>query len=90
MEVADRDVADAKRRLAEAEERAASARAKLQRVSSIQAQYRSRGEALFKKCEQLRSAIPKVEGNPEIDEDFLNRLDAIVARALAVVVGADI
>ena len=59
-EAADRDVADTRRRLAEAEERAVSARAKLRRISGAQAQYRTTGEALFKKCEELRSAIPRL------------------------------
>ena len=89
LEAADREVATARKRLAELEERAALARAKFQRISSTQAQYRSSGEALYKKCEELRSAIPTVEGNPETDEDFVHRVEATIARPLAVVVGAD-
>ena len=82
-------MAATRKRLAELEERAVLARAKFQCISSAQAQYRSSGEALYKKCEELRSAIPTVEGNPETDEDFIHRIEATIAKALAVVVGAD-
>ena len=89
LEAADREVAAARKHLAETEERAALARAKFQHISSAQSQYRSYGEALFKKCEELRSAVLTVEGNPETDEAFVHRVEATIARALAVVVGVD-
>ena len=89
VEAADREVADARKRLADAENRVALARKKLQRVTNVRARHRTEGEALYRRCEELRSAIPKVEGDPEADEDFIHRVQTTVAKALAVVVGAN-
>ena len=88
-EAANREVADTRKRLADAENHAASAREKLQRVTDARARHRAEGEVLYRRCDELHSTIPKVEGDPEADEDFIHRVQTTIAKALAVVVGAD-
>jgi len=89
VKVADHEVADLRKHLADAESRAASAREKLHRVTEVRDRRRAEGEALYQKYEELRSAVLKIPGNPETDEDFLHQVNVTLAKALAVIVGAD-
>ena len=86
---ADREMANLKQRLADAESCVVLAREELQRAIETRDLRQAEGQALSKKYEDQRSAIPAVPGCPKADEDVLHRADATVARALAVIIGAD-
>ena len=82
-------MADLKQRLADAESHASSAREELQHAIETRDHRQDEGQALSKKYEDQRSAIPAVPGCPKADEDVLHRADATIAKALVVIMGAD-
>ena len=53
VKAADREVADLRKRLADAEGRAASTREKLRRIIEVRDRRRAEGEALYQKYEAL-------------------------------------
>ena len=86
---ADREVDDLWKRLGDAESRAASTREELQRAIETWDHHQAEGQALAKRYEDQGSAITEVLGRPEADEEVLHRVDTTIAKALAVIVGAD-
>ena len=81
--------AELRKHLADAESHAVSAQEELQHAIESRDRRQAEGQALSRKYEDQRSAIPKVPGRPEADEEVLHWVDALLAKALAVIMGVD-
>ena len=84
---ADREAAELEQRLADVRNHAALAHEKVERAIGIRDHRLAEGQALSRKYLDLLSAILKIPGDPEADEEFLHQVNVTITKALAVISG---